>query len=191
MIRIAVVTGVLAALACAPAAFALTPEPLPWYTCRPAGQGTICQGSNTQAYGPVDTEISCGAFDIYDSGRPTDRATRWYDADGNLTRRLVHTNEADGHFSNPLTGARVSYTQTVSIDDVLGVPGDLSSATETNVGENIYRDADSRIVFRSVGRFVTSPTGEIEFRSGIQNFLDVFVDGNAAVLEPLCAALGG
>jgi hypothetical protein len=29
MIRIAVVTGVLAALACAPAAFALTPEPLP------------------------------------------------------------------------------------------------------------------------------------------------------------------
>ena len=41
------------------------------------------------------------------------------------------------------------------------------TVTETNVGENIYRDADGRIVFRSVGRFVTAPTGDLEFRSGV------------------------
>lgn len=202
MFRFSAGAGALAALACASAAHAaqpssqqLTPSPPPWYSCQPVGNGTVCQGSHTEVVAPYDTGIACGsdedAFTIFDSGVPTLRATRYYDADGNLTRRVVHESDLDGRFTNPLTGAAVAYTQTVTIADELSLPGDLGSATETNVGENLYRDADHRIVFRSVGRFVTSPNGDIEFRSGKQDFLDVFVNGDPTALERLCSALAG
>jgi hypothetical protein len=201
MVRFSAGVGTLAGLAFASAALAaqplgttLTPSPPPWYSCKPAGNGTVCQGSHTEVVAPYDTGIPCGsganAFTIFDSGVPTLRATRYYDADGNLTRRIVHESDLDGRFANPRTAAGVPYTQTVTITDELAVPGDLSSATETNVGENLYRDADHSIVFRSVGRFVTSPAGDVEFRSGKQDFLDVFVDGDPTALERLCSTLG-
>jgi len=71
---------------------------------------------------------------------------------------------------------------------VLAVPGDFSSATETNVGENIFKPAQGAPVFEYAGRFVVAPDGTIEFQAG-QNDFFTFMSGNTSVLQKLCAAL--
>jgi hypothetical protein len=183
-----------AGLAGQPVTQTLTPEPPSFYTCKTVGAGVQCHGSRLQSYGPEDIGIGCGsgagAFDIMDRGAFRQDAMRFYDANGNLVRRVIHENYSLGEFSNPLTGATVSYSQVDTITDVLAVPGDLASATETESGENIYRGADGQLAFMSAGRTVFGADGNLEFRSGPQNFLDYFVDGDTSVIAPLCAALG-
>jgi hypothetical protein len=175
------------------AAQTLNPPPPPEYTCRAGANVTICQADVTFSYGPDDTGIVCGsgssAFDIFDSATGDQQKTRFYDQNGNLTRRVVHESYSSGQFSNPLSGAVVPYTQHDTITDVFAVPGDLSTATETNVGENIFKPAQGAPVFEYAGRFVVAPHGTIEFRAGQNDFFAVFVDGNTSVLQPLCAAL--
>ena len=171
---------------------ALNPPPPPFLTCKAVGNGTICQGSRIVSYGPDDLGIVCGsdssAFAVEDSGTFTQSAIRYYDQDGNLTRRVIHENYTFGQFSNPLTGAVVPYTQHDTITDVFGVPGDLSTATETNVGENIFKPAQGAPVFKYAGRFVTAPDGTIEFQAGQNDFFKLMA-GDTSVLDKLCAAL--
>ena len=69
------------------------------------------------------------------------------------------------------------------------VDTDPATATETVVGENIFKPAHGAPVFLNAGRFVTAPDGTIEFRAGPQDFLDYFVNGDTSVIQPLCAAL--
>jgi hypothetical protein len=172
---------------------ALNPPPLSFETCKTVGNGTICQGDRTQSYGPVDAGIVCGsgasAFDVFDSATFDQGAKRYYDQNGNLTRRVIHENYSSGQFSNPLTGAVVPYTQHDNITDVLAVPGDISSATRTFTGENIFKPAHGAPVNLNAGRVVTAPDGTIEFRSGPQDFLDYFVNGDTSVIQKLCAAI--
>jgi hypothetical protein len=171
----------------------LNPPPPPFLTCKTVGNGTICQGSRIVSYGPDDTGIVCGsgpsAFDVFDSATFKQRAIRSYDQNGNLTRRVIYETYSSGQFSNPLTGAVVPYTQHDTLSDVLAVPGDLSSATETVTGENIFKPAHGAPVFLNAGRVVTAPDGTIEFRAGPQDFLDYFVNGDTSVIQKLCAAL--
>ena len=171
----------------------LTPPPPSFETCKTVGNGTICQGHRTLSYGPVDASIVCGngasAFDIFDSATFDQVAKRSYDQNGNLTRRDIHENYSTGQFSNPLTGAVVPYTQHDNITDVLAVPGDISSATRTFTGENIYKPAHGAPVLLNAGKVVTAPDGTVEFRSGPQDFLDYFVNGDTSVIQKLCAAL--
>src|SRR5260370_194169 len=119
----------------------LNPPPPPEYTCKTVGNGTICRADVPISYSLVDTSIVCGssAFDIFDSATGDQQKTRSYDQNGNLTSRVVHETYSSGQFSNPQTGAVVPYTQHDTITDVFAVPGDLSTATETNVGENIFK----------------------------------------------------
>ena len=170
----------------------LNPPPPSFETCKTVGNGTICQGNRTFSYGPDDTGIVCGsganAFDIYDSGTNNQNASRSYDQNGNLTRRVIHETYSSGQFSNPLTSAVVPYTQHDTITDVLAVPGDLGSATETNVGENIFKPAQGAPVFKYAGRFVTAPDGTIEFQAGQNDFFKLMA-GDTSVLQNLCAAL--
>src|SRR2546428_174821 len=137
---------------------ALNPPPSPDYTCKTVGNGTSCRADITFAYGPDDTGLVCGsgasAFDIFDSATGDQQKTRSYDQNGNLTSRVIHETYSSGQFSNPLTGAVVPYTQHDTITDVLAVPGDFSTATETNVGENIFKPAHGAPVFKYAGRFV-------------------------------------
>lgn len=148
--------------------------------------------SSIVSYGPDDTGIVCGsgpsAFDIFDSGTFKQVAIRYYDQNGNLTRRVIHENYTFGQFSNPLTGAVVPYTQHNTITDVLATPGDLGTATETNVGENIFKPAQGAPVFKYAGRFVTAPDGTIEFQAGQNDFFKLMA-GDTSVLQKLCAAL--
>ena len=171
----------------------LNPPPPSFETCKTVGNGTICQGKRTFSYGPDDTGIVCGsgvnAFDIYDSATNNQDASRSYDQNGNLTRRVIHEAYSFGQFSNPLTGAVVPYTQHDNITDVLAVPGDFSSATETFTGEQIVKPAHGAPVNLNAGIFVTAPDGTIEFRAGPQNFLDYFVNGDTSAIQKRCAAL--
>jgi hypothetical protein len=171
---------------------ALNPPPSPDYTCKTVGNGTICQADSPISYGPVDTGIVCGsgpsAFAIFDSATGDQQKTRTYDQNGNLTRRVIHETYSSGQFSNALTGAVVPYTQHDTITDVLAVPGDFSSATETNVGENIFKPAHGAPVFKYAGRFVVAPDGTIEFQAGQNDFFKL-MSGDTSVLQKLCAAL--
>jgi hypothetical protein len=81
--------------------------------------------------GPLDTGIVCGsgadAFDIFDQFVNHESRTHWYDENGNPTRRTDHEIITFGQWSNPTTGATVSYTQHNVETDVLAVPGDRTS----------------------------------------------------------------
>jgi hypothetical protein len=198
----ALIAGTISALALVPATQAaqpatdeLNPPPPSFLTCKAVGTGTICEGTSYSVKESEEQpELVCGsgadAFTIYDQGDIYQRVTRWYDADGNLTRRVIHERWTPAWWSNPLTGATVPYTQTNKITTVLAVPGDFGSATETTVGENIYTDPETgKKVLRSVGRTVFGADGSLEFRSGQQPFLDAFVDGDMSVFDAVCAAL--
>jgi hypothetical protein len=190
-----------AGLADKPIAQTLNPPPPPYETCKAVGDGTICQGTVTFSYAPVDTAavfgvpLVCGsgpsAFDIFDSVITGDSlARRFYNADGNLVRRMRVDHVSSGEYSNPLTGATVPYTMLNTLDDVLATPGDLGSATETITGQWIFRPAQGAPVFVNAGRLVFAPDFTLEFRSGPQEFMDLFVNGDTSVLGPLCTALG-
>jgi hypothetical protein len=170
----------------------LNPPPPPEYTCKTVGNGTICRADVPISYSLDDTGLVCGsgssAFDIFDSATGDQQKTRSYDQNGNLTRRVVHETYSSGQFSNPLTGAVVPYTQHDTITDVFAVPGDLSTATETNVGENIFKPAQGAPVFTYAGRFVVAPDGTIEFQAGQNDFFKLMA-GDATAFQNLCAAL--
>jgi hypothetical protein len=194
-----VMASVAGALSIAPGAIAappalqdLNPPPPDGYTCKVVGGGTICTGSFPEdVYEPA---VECGsgadAFLTYDHSHLDRQATRWYDRDGNLTRRVFHDQWIDAQWENPLSGRFVPYHQNDTITDELLVPGDLSSARETTVGNNVMIDPlTHRKVLQATGRTVIGADGSLEFRSGKQPFLDSFIDGDMSVFDDLCAAL--
>jgi hypothetical protein len=184
---------VSAGLAGQPVTQTLNPPPPSWQTCKAVGSGTICEGTKIDSYGPYDTGLVCGssasAFDIFDAGIDDFRIRKFFDANGNLVRRVFYDHFTFGQFSNPLSGATVPYTQTETRTDVLAVPGDLSTTTETITVENIYRPAGGAPVLIGAGRAVFAPDGTVEFAAGPSGLLDLLA-GNTSALEPLCAALG-
>ncbi len=172
----------------------LNPPPAPFLTCMAVGSGTICQGTRTISYGPDDTGIVCGsganAYDIFDAGTFTQRVTRYYDTEGNLTRREDHEHWSLGQWSNPLSGATVSYTQNNVITDVLAVPGDRTSSTETITGEVIIRAATGAPVFIATGRQVFNfDESELISSAGRNAFIAAFFEGDTTAFDDVCAAL--
>jgi hypothetical protein len=179
------------AVAGQPATQTLTPAPPSFLDCKAVGSGTICQGSATFGGDPPHPDFTCssGAL-IYDEGTVRQVVTRYYDSSGNLTRRVIHEFWSDAQKSNPLTGATAPYNQAFTSTDVLAVPGDLSSATRTVTGAANITVPGVGAVLLNAGRTVTAADGTIEFSAGPQDFIDAFVNGNMAVLDKLCAALG-
>jgi hypothetical protein len=172
----------------------LNPPPPSFETCKTVGNGFICEGARTEPYGATDTGIPCGsgatAFDIFDQGTDYQHAIRYYDTDGNLTRRVIY----DHYFSqwtSPLTGAAIPYMQHNTTTDVLAVPGDLTSATETTTGETNFTAPHMGAVLLNAGKVVFNLfDGTLEFSAGPQGFIDYFYNGNTAALAELCTALG-
>ena len=119
---------------------------------------TICNFSQVEAYGPLDTGIVCGsgadAFDIFDQGVDSETQTFSFDEDDNLTKFTDHDVYSFGQWSNPATGAIVPYTQHNLGTVVFPVPGDFTSGTSTVAGENIYRVGAGQFVLQAVGRQV-------------------------------------
>ena len=203
-----ILTVLAAALVASAAASAAPPSPQPlnppvpsYYSCKTVGDGTICDGQPPlESWRNVDTAdegtpIVCGsgaaAFHVLDSGDDQVTAHRVYDGNGDLVRRVLRDDYSFGAFSNAVTGASVLYSQSDIRTDVLAVPGDLGTATETTTWNSHYGAPGAGApVFVNTGRTVQAPDGTFTARSGRLGFFDLFLDGDTSVLDPLCAALG-
>lgn len=194
--------GILAIIVLAPQASAsqappdastLNPPPLPFMSCKRVGSGTSCDGERTIHEDNVDTGITCGsgpeAFNPVDQSFANERFSFIYNSAGDLTGITVHTKWYSAQWVNLQSGTTLPYTQEDYFDLALAVPGDISSATVTHTGQSRFKPLDGPPIFINAGRTVTAPDGTLEFRAGPQSFLDLFVDGDTSVLEPLCAAL--
>ena len=196
-VRATLASGALLAglFAASPAsAVTLNPPPPDWERCHPGGNGTVCVGNLTSDAGLEGTEIVCGsgpdAFEIVDDGGSVlQHAERWYDADGNLVRRLLKSAWLGSAWINPETGARVPYRQTNVTVDSLAVPGDFSSTTSTTTGVINFILPGGGAIVRNAGRTIFGSDGSLEFSSGPQAILDYFLNGNAGALQPICDAL--
>lgn len=194
------VCGVVATLVLAPAGVAgqpvtqtLNPAPPSFESCKTVGNGVICEGSRVETYGPQDSGIVCGsgagAFDPADQGLHYQHAIRFYDPSGDLLKRQIYDHYV-GAFTNSLTGAAIPYNQHNTTIDVLALPGDFGSATETVTGAINFTVPGMGNVFQNAGRTVFDATsGDIVFSSGHQDFND-YSDGNTSLADDLCAALG-
>jgi hypothetical protein len=198
ILRVSFVAASLWAVATAPSASAavLTPPPPTFEQCHAAGGQTICEGNRVFAGGLDPTGILCGsgpdAFEIYDNGGTVlEHAIRWYDGNGNLTRRLVTDTWLASAWTNPQAGTAVSYRQSSVVTDVLGVPGDLGSATETTTGVVNFVVPGSGAIVRDAGKTVFGFDGTLEFEAGPNAFVDYFINGDTTAFDPICSALAG
>jgi hypothetical protein len=175
------------ASAAPPAAPNLTPPPPDFLTCKATGGGTICQGSRTISGGPEPNAPVCGsgatAFQIFDTSTLNQRAIRFYDTDGNLTKRIIHDHYR-GEWSNPESGAVAPYIQNQNTTDLLAVPGDFATSTQTVTGEIVMRSGAGAPVLVDVGRQVFSD-GDLVFSAGQH----VFTSDDPAAFDAVCAAL--
>ena len=173
------------AVAAPPSSQDLNPPPTDIYTCSPVGSGTICRAHTVDPYEFEPTGIFCGSgnnvVEILDSGIRDIQATRWYDGDGNLTRRLRRFLFRDAHLTNPATGQVLPYSQLNNDNDALAVPGDFDSSTLTSNGHLSITAPGFGGVWVDTGHLVVSPEGEVLARSGVVSLLDV---------DAVCAALG-
>jgi hypothetical protein len=170
----------------------LNPSPPSFETCQAVGGGTIASGSRVLSYGPVD-QGPCptdAAFDVFDQGTFKEHATRWYDQNGNLTRRHIYDHYTFGQWSNPSAGTVVPYTQTTIENDEYAIPGDINSGTATLTGEAVFHDQTGAPLFFGNGRQVTSNVdGSLIESSGRNDF--VLALNDPTVFAPICAALAG
>jgi hypothetical protein len=179
----------------------LTPPAPDPYTCRaiPAGQ-IRCDFNLVVSSDPFPTGLICGegadSFEVWDGGSSIRTiASRTYDAEGRLVRRIVHETFLGATFTNPLTGDFVRYTQSNTIHRTYAVPGDISSITETTTGNAaIFLDPGQGAIVLNAGRTIWTfdpVLDDLVFVSGAgpQAFVSVFVDGDLSVLDPICDAL--
>ena len=194
---------IVGALLLAPAASAqaghpcsptLNPPPPSFETCQTVGGGTIASGSRVESYGPTDMGpcLTDPSFDVFDQGTFNQHATRWYDQNGDLTRRHIYDHYTFGQWSNPLAGTVVPYTQNNVENDEYAIPGDMNSGTTTFTGESMYHDGTGAPVLWGNGRQVNSNVdGSLIESSGRNDFVLAFVENDPSVFAPVCAALAG
>ena len=200
--RIAVAAATLALLwlvaatprasAAQPASGDLNPPPPASYTCKAVGDGTICRAHTVDVYSDVPLGVVCGAgaaaVELLDNGTREVNATRWYDRDGNLVRRLRTFLLRDAFLANPATGRTIGYSQHNTDNEILGIPGDLDSITWTGHGHLTISVPGSGALVEA-GRTIVGPGGDIEAQAGPTELSDYFA-GDASVVAPLCAYLG-
>jgi hypothetical protein len=183
------------ALAGQPVTQTLTPPPPAFEICQAIGSGTLCQGSRVLVEPLFDTGIVCrsgaGAFDIHYGDTINQVASRTYNLDGNLTKRFIEERYTSARFVNPITGASLPVTAHDVISDLLAVPGDGSSATETTTGQFTVTLSGTGAVLLNVGRVVQHVAdGFTESIAGPHQFLDL-INGDPTVTQKVCTALGG
>jgi len=190
----AALTAASGGLAGQPVAQNLVPPPPSFETCKAVAAGTLCEGSISSSYGPIDATIyegfpACSSgTHVFDSANENEVARRVYDANGFLVRRDRHDRYV-GQLSNPAAGTALPYTNVQEITDELAVPGDLRSATTTITGEMHISSPDRGApVLIGAGGLTLAPDGTVESQSGPSGFLDLIL-GNPAAAGPICTAL--
>ena len=198
--RALVVVSVLAALALAapvsarqPVVQQLNPPPQDYYTCTPLGNGTICHALISNSYGPDPAGITCqgaaGPFEVFDQATHRVDATRWYDSEGNIVKRIrVHT-FLGASLRNPASSRSVGYSQRDRDEEIFAIPGDLDSATLYSENKLVAVVPGAGAVLVENGRFVATGD-EVLQRVGRRDLSDFFA-GDTAALDRLCSALDG
>ena len=115
----AIIAGSLAAFVLASASPAaagqpvtqtLTPPPPSFETCKTVGNGSICEGARTESYGPQDAGIVCGSgAGAVDQGTHNQHAIRFYNTDGNLTRRVIYDQRPVRHPARTAHGLALAW----------------------------------------------------------------------------------
>ena len=164
------------------AAQGLTPPPPAGATCQTTGQGTICQGSFPGTQVNADIGVSCGSFQVLESGTFTVRFTIYYNQAGNVTQGVFHIRLV-GTLSNSVTGTSVPLERAQNATDTFAIPGDFSTVTHTDTGQVFTVTLPgSGLILHDVGRVVFAPDGTITFEGGPHQELHDQV-------QQLCAAL--
>jgi hypothetical protein len=195
VIALAVLTMAPVARAGQPVTQTLNPPPPAFETCKAVGGGTICAGERSVALDD-DTGAMCGegqnAFAIIISGTVDQLASRTYDVNGDMTRRFIQDTYRSGRFLNSVSGASVPFTGHDTVTDILAVPADFNTATETISGEFIVTLPQFGAVYLSAGTNVTAVAdGTLEFQAGPGIVTEWFANGGPMeVPSDLCEALG-
>jgi len=173
----------------------LNPPPPSFEPCKAVGSGTICFGSRTVVVND-DTGTVCGeganAFDIVLDATVDQTASRTYNRDGNMTERFIQDTYRSGLFVNSVTGASLAFTGHDTVTDVLAIPADFDSATETIAGEIAVTLPHVGTVYLTAGRIVTAVAdGTVDFQAGPGALIEWFVGGGPMEAPAeLCSALG-
>jgi hypothetical protein len=173
----------------------LNPPPPSFEPCKAVGSGTICSGTRTVVVND-DTGSVCGdganAFDIVLIATVDQLASRTYDRSGNMTERFIQDTYRSGRFANSATGASVPFTAHDTVTDVLSIPADFDSATETMAGEIAVTLPHTGTVYLTAGRIVTAVAdGTVDFQEGPGAIIEWFVNGGSPEAPAeLCSALG-
>ena len=159
-------------------------------TCERTGHRIVCEIAFSDP--PLVSEpsgIICGGGDLLFSQTRDVVGKRFYDADGNLTRR--HFREAfAGTVTNPSSGITLDWVAHNTIIHDLAVPGEIASGHTSITGQQIRIFGTNGTVLVDVGHLVIDEsTGELLHSSGKHAFDDYFINGNTAALAPLCDAI--
>jgi hypothetical protein len=158
--------------------------------CERIGSGVICDLAFSDP--PLVSEpsgIVCDGTELLISQTRDVVGKRFYDNDGNLTRR---------HFREHFAGTLVNPTSAVTLDWVahntlvhdLAIPGEIASGQTAVSGQQIRVFGDTGTVLVDVGHLVVDEaTGELLHSSGKHAFDDYFVNGNTDALAPICDAI--
>ena len=175
----------------------LNPPPPPQFNpvCKAVGSGTICTIEFIETHGPEPMGLICGtgsnSFEVISSDTRTVTGRRYYDQNGDLTRR--HFREVFvGTLTNPLTGASLDFVQADTILHDLAVAGDVNTGTEAITGSTRVSRPQGGVVLVAAGRLVIDVSdGTLLFEAGQHPFDDYFGSGDTAALQPICDALSG
>jgi hypothetical protein len=169
----------------------LAPQSNP--VCEKDGNQTICTVQFSDPPFAGGSGVICGtgatAYEVFQFQNRSVIGKRYYDQNGNLTRR--HFREIlSGTFSNPLTHAAVSFDGKDTRLHDLTIPGDSSTGTVMVTGSfHIYLAKGGTVLFEA-GRTIEAADGSaLISESGPHPFADYFVFGNTAAVQPLCDAL--
>jgi hypothetical protein len=173
----------------------LNPPPPSFEPCKAVGSGTICAGTRTVVVND-DTGSVCGdganVFDIVLAATVDQLASRTYDRDGNMTQRFIQDTYRSGRFANSVTGASVPFTGHDTVTDVLTIPADFNSATETIDGQFAVTLPHLGTVYLAAGRIASSVSdATIALQAGPGVLTEWFVNGGPPEApSELCSALG-
>jgi hypothetical protein len=159
-------------------------------TCERTGNKILCNLAFSDP--PLVMEPSgvvCAGTELLVSQDRDVVGKRFYDADGNLTRR--HFRESfDGTITNPSSGITLDWVAHNTIIHDLAVPGEIASGQTTVTGQQIRIFGANGTVLVDVGHLVIDEaTGELLRSSGKHAFDDYFINGNTEALAPLCDAI--
>ena len=113
---------------------------------------------------------------------------RFYDADGNLTKRHFREDLA-GTMTNPSTGQTIGWETHATNIHVLSVPGDLASGISSGAGTGRWFELGGATVLVDGGRLVFDAASGILESHGPHHFDDYFERGDTDALQPICDAL--